>query len=50
MVDFFSVFAAAGAGPELEPESLAEVLEALDELDALEPEPSPFVAARESVR
>jgi len=44
--DFFSVLAAAGAGVELEPESLAEALEALDEL----PDPSLFAAARESVR
>jgi hypothetical protein len=44
--DFFSVLAAAGAGVELEPESLAEALEALDEL----PDPSLFAGARESVR
>jgi len=44
--DFFSVLAAAGAGVEREPESLAEALEALDEL----PDPSLFAGARESVR
>ena len=36
MDDFFSVLAAAGAGVELEPESLAEALEALDELPSAE--------------
>ena len=44
MVDFFSVL--AGAELELDPESLAEALEALDEL----PDPSFFAGARESVR
>ena len=49
MDDFFSVLAAAGAGVELEPESLAEALEALEPLDEL-PDPSLFAAAREPVR
>lgn len=44
VVDFFSVL--AGAELELDPESLAEALEALDEL----PDPSFFAGARESVR
>ena len=46
VVDFFSDVAAAGAELELEPESLADELEPLD--DPLDP--SLFAGARESVR